>query len=479
MVGDGGEEAAREVRVSVSSGHLVTRIVCALVVCASLAHGAPPTTRTVRVVAPNLAAAPKTRGIPGVAAQSQAEQRIRQIYSSDYQDTSFNGRRALAKRLIDASEQTQSDWDAKYVLLREARSLAAVVGDVTTAFEAIDLMVESFPVTKLHLRIEALQSAMPTLSAANANLAAASMCMDLVDQSIVEGEYERAEMLLALATEAARKAKSKPYFEWIEARAAVLRPLKDAWEVARPAQVALARAPDDPAANLVAGTFVTFVKGDFDTGLPMLAKSADGRLSALAKQDLQTPADRPSLQLKTAGAWWDLAEGQPVDYQPAIRKRAGLWYRKAVGSLDGLDRALAQRRLQELTPPKKRGERSRRPPDALMLQPNRWYRANIAEVSWETAMELSQALGGQLASIETRVEGDLITKLVKGRTLWLGGTFDVEKRWTWLTGGDFLYANWASGEPNKPVQDAHPVTSENGAWKVGGKKAGFVVEWSE
>lgn len=460
------------------TGPLARRVFCALLLGAAVAYAAP-TTRPLR----RFSAAPESphnnRPIPGLAAQQQAEVKIKEIFATDYADPSFNGRRALAKRLIDASEQTQFDWDAKYVLLHEAQQLAAVVGDVTTAFDAIDRMADTFPISRLVSRTEVLQSAVPKLSAPNSNLAAVSLCIDLVDQCLIDGEYDRADALLALASDAAKRAKSRPYFEWTDQRAASIRPLKDAWEIARPAQAALMHAADDPAANLVVGKFSTFVKGDFDTGLPMLAKCADADLAGAAKQDLQTPVDSPQLQLKAGNAWWELADSQPVDYRTNIRRRAGFWYRHALTGLDGLDRALAQRRLQELNPPHKPGEKSRRPPDALQLMPGHWYRANIAEVSWETAHQLCQDAGGQLISIETRAEGDLIVKLARGRALWLGGSNDGAGKWNWLSGADLFYNNWAAGEPSHQAVEFHPVTSTNGAWKASAGKAGFICEWRE
>src|SRR5262245_7393805 len=62
-----------------------------------------------------------TNPLPGFLAQQQAEAKIKEIYASDYADTSFNGRRTLALRLIEASDGTKHDYDAKFVFLREAR----------------------------------------------------------------------------------------------------------------------------------------------------------------------------------------------------------------------------------------------------------------------------------------------------------------------------------------------------------------------
>lgn len=154
-----------------------------------------PATRVVRrrvVVMP--ATHPATTSIPGVVAQRDLRKKIQEIYAADYADTSFAGRRALAKRLIGASEETKRDSDAKFSLLREARDVSAAGGDVTTAFEVIDRMqAAAFPVSRLTERIEVMQMAVPVLTAPQANLAAVSICMDLADQCVVEGDYDRAD----------------------------------------------------------------------------------------------------------------------------------------------------------------------------------------------------------------------------------------------------------------------------------------------
>jgi hypothetical protein len=366
------------------------------------------------------------------------------------------------------------------VFLREARDLAISAGDVTTAFDAIDCMVKSFPLVKLNERVEVMRAAVPVLSTPQAHLAAASICMDLVDQCVVEADYERADVLLPLAAASSRAGKSVPYARWVETRSASIRPLKDAHDIARPAEAALARAPDDPQANLVVGKFVTFIKGDFDSGLLLLSKGSDASLAKLADQDLDAPADVPSLQFKTAGTWWDLAESQPVDYRPAIRRRAGFWYRRAVAGLDGLEKALAERRLLELNPPAKSGAKREHPPDALQLQLNsHFYRASIAEVTWETAQRLSQEAGGQLVCIETRAEGELMSRLARGRVLWLGASTDGKGKWSWLSGGEFFYANWSAGEPSNLTVESHPVIGSNGAWRSFNGRTGFICEWNE
>ncbi|HVT89866.1 MAG TPA: C-type lectin domain-containing protein [Tepidisphaeraceae bacterium] len=459
------------------TGPVVWRMWCALMLSvASIA--AAPTTRQIHRTNQAAESQATVKAIPSLIAQQQTVARIKQIFAADYADESFNGRRALARRLIDASEQTQFDEEAKFVLLSEARRLCTQAGDVTTAFAAIDRLADAFPVSRLQLRSQVMQEAVPLMATSPAQLASVSICMDLADQCLVESDYDRADMLLTLALETSKRAKSKPYFDWVDSRNTQLRPLRDAWETARPAQAAMSRAPDDPAANLVVGKFTSFVKGDFDAGLLMLAKGADAELSRLAKEDLQTPADKATLQLKTAGQWWDLSDTQPADYHMAIRRRAGYWYARAVNGLDGLDRALAQRRLLELNPPTNKSIKPARPPDALKLTAH-WYRANIAEVNWETAQRICRESGGDLVSAETRAEGELLIKLAKGRVVWLGGSTDPNGRWGWLSGAEFFYTNWAGGEPATVAGNSHLVIGTDGAWRTQTGRAGFICEWSD
>jgi hypothetical protein len=416
--------------------------------------------------------------IPDITAQSQARDRIRSIYAADYNDVSYPARRALAKRLIDAAAQTVRDFDAKYTLLVEARDLAAGAGDVPTAFEAIDRLVEVFPVEKLPERVEALRRAAPELESQASNLAVASIALDLSEQCVIEGDYERADALLTLAGESAARGKSNTMCGWVASRAAAVRPFKAAYDLAHPYELVLARTPEDCEANGVVGKFVAFVKRDFDTGLIMLSKSSDPALARLADLDLDTPADRPSLQLKLADEWWNAAQASG-EYREPMRRRAEFWYRKALPNLDGLDRAAAERRLAELAPPAPKIKRQTpRPPDAIRLSGHS-YRVHWADVSWETARQLCEESGGHLVCIETRNENELMVKLARGRALWLGAVSDGEGRWSWVNNGNFFFNYWSLGEPSLHGADAHVLTTPNGAWKSSTGRAGFICEWDD
>src|SRR5438270_213707 len=62
----------------------------------------------------------------------------------------------------------------------------------------------------------------------------------------------------------------------------------------------------DPKANLVMGRFQAFTKGNWEKGLPLLARGSDPALKALAKVELASPEDAQG-QLALAEGWWKAA----------------------------------------------------------------------------------------------------------------------------------------------------------------------------
>jgi hypothetical protein len=110
----------------------------------------------------------------------------------------------------------------------------------------------------------------------------------------------------------------------------------------------LDESPDDPQANLAVGRYYCFVKGEWERGLPFLAKGSDRRLAALAETDLRLPIV-PIDQSDLADRWWELGEGGGALQKDAAQKRAAHWYRQAAPNLpDGLAKIKAEFRLKEL-----------------------------------------------------------------------------------------------------------------------------------
>ena len=100
--------------------------------------------------------------------------------------------------------------------------------------------------------------------------------------------------------------------------------------------------PDDPDANLIAGRFLCFLKGEWEQGLPMLAKGSDAELKAMANSEF---ADRPDA-LALGDSWWSFSDRVEGRTQDAARQHAAAWYTQALPRLAELKRKLVESRLE-------------------------------------------------------------------------------------------------------------------------------------
>ncbi|MCD6250553.1 MAG: PEP-CTERM sorting domain-containing protein [candidate division Zixibacteria bacterium] len=93
-----------------------------------------------------------------------------------------------------------------------------------------------------------------------------------------------------------------------------------------------------------------------------------------------------------------------------------------------------------------------------------WYAVMAEDAYWHDAYSMSRTVEqagqfGYLATITSQAENDFIfNSVTSGVTnpsildeYYLGGYWDDD--WSWITGEDFSYTNWAPGEPNNWASD--------------------------
>ena len=90
------------------------------------------------------------------------------------------------------------------------------------------------------------------------------------------------------------------------------------------------------------------------------------------------------------------------------------------------------------------------------------YAVTKETMNWDDARAMAQEQGGDLVTIHSEEENDLVAGLLDGETAWLGGSddgdripgafethyTDSEDGWRWVDGSEFSYENWNSNEPN-------------------------------
>jgi hypothetical protein len=294
-----------------------------------------PTSAQLELAAP----VPPSRRLPEPAAAVQQEtaKRIRELYKEDFARRTPADLQALAQKLLKDGRATTDDPDARYVLLREAKDLAAQAGDTPAALAAADVLAKLYAVDAAALKASTLATLERAVRTPEAAAALAEARLALAAEALVEDLPDAAAAHAAKAETAARAAQDPALLARAQARAKEAADAKRDLPAARAAEKTLEQKPDDPAACLTAGRWCCLAKGDWEKGLPLLAKGSDAGLKTAAGKDLEKPSTAPD-QVAAGDAWWDLAEKAPAAARAPLAARALFWYATAWPHLSALNK---------------------------------------------------------------------------------------------------------------------------------------------
>ncbi|HWE02529.1 MAG TPA: hypothetical protein VG326_08965 [Tepidisphaeraceae bacterium] len=303
-----------------------------------------PKTPAVVPPVPSTGATPGRRAIPDPAAQAKSRKLFKGIYAKELADHSAAARRELAAKLL-AQAASISDAPAdEFVLLAAATDAGREGSDLGVLCKAADVMADVYDVDGLRLKSDramkmTLRSDSPAVEADNCRAG-----MKLADELVVAEDYTSALRILQSLRSAAPDATLRSE---VSAR---IRDV-DAQRIAAEHVVGQIRklktTPDDPAANLAVGKYLCFVKGDWAAGLPLLAKSTDVPLKAIAQQELSAASDARAI-LSLADAWIGLAAKTTGTAQARMQRRAVKWYDEALPSLTGLEKVIVEKKRGSL-----------------------------------------------------------------------------------------------------------------------------------
>lgn len=254
---------------------------------------------------------------------------------------------SLAQQMFDLAGNSAKPAE-QYVLLQTAANLFCEAGDGAEMLRAIDRLAAVFEVDAL-----AEKRAMVVKLAGRADDSESIAILlaandQVIDEALANRRYdialELAEAAYKLCTQSAGRKYRKRAFD----RRKEVQALTASWKELQAVFDKLDSSPDDPEANLIAGRHYCFEHGDWDKGLPHLAKSSDAELKRLAQQELQSPPSELEGMLKLADAWWSLSEGRQGKEKRALMLRASIWYRQAQPAVTStLRKAKIGKRLEQ------------------------------------------------------------------------------------------------------------------------------------
>jgi hypothetical protein len=305
----------------------------------------------IAVLSPNPAAGidDERTPVPPTTDLVKAEALVKGIFKSEYAKTKRADRTALASKLLEQFAETKDDQAARYVLLREARDIAAKAGDAEVALKAASDMAAAFKVDAAEVRLAVVNPVIAGITTAASAALATEVFLAAVDDAKSADDLKLALAFAKAADAAAYKAKNVGLATQAKTRLKEIEVLNVESEKVKDHLETLKTKPDDPVANLAVGRFLWLVKQDWDMAASHFANVADEKLRDAAVKDAKAADGGDADKLAAGDAWYDLAAGKvDAPLKVAAQIRALHWYSTAVADLMGLNKAKVEKRIVEL-----------------------------------------------------------------------------------------------------------------------------------
>lgn len=239
--------------------------------------------------------------------------------------------------------RTAADPPLRFACLREARDLAARLGDASLAVEIADRLGTAFPVDVRTQRTEVLGLLDGAARTPGAAASLACFCLDASGQAARTGDFEGSRWLCGRAITLTRRAKDDRLLSRAEGELRHAEEGARELSAVRAALETLKTRPNDLQARATVGRFRCLFEEQWSEGVTLLSRSTGGELATLAAKDFASPAESGARR-ELADAWWTCAGKSPLG-RDALRRRALTWYRLAWPDLGGGDREATRRRL--------------------------------------------------------------------------------------------------------------------------------------
>lgn len=293
---------------------------------------------------------------------------------------------AIARTLLEAAS-SEKDLTARCALLVMARDLASDAGDYAAAADAIQEIENSFVVDGLKMNVDALAAAAKTAHAGEPRKQLMNATSQVIDKALSADRYDIAKAAVDAGAVACRSSADADLLKLAADNSRRVKAAEDNFANVKLATAILKQKPADPNANLTVGRYLCVIKGDWDAGLPMLAKSGDLTLSTLAQQETRAADGKSRLML--ADGWWDLGSKEQGLEKKQFQTRAVLWYSQAAPDLTGLEKIKAEQRVSSITAIK-----------AIIKEPGGKDAVATAKPSGDRPAEIVQAIANR-----TLIEG--------------------------------------------------------------------------
>jgi hypothetical protein len=291
--------------------------------------------------------APRARlPLPDKANTARCRKLFKEVFAEQLKDHSVPARRKLAQSLLDYAAKTKDAPADVFVLLTGAFEAAEEGTSLRLSFTAAEKLAEAFDVDESATKIEAATKLWSASAAAPTSVANVQATIDLVDRLASEDDFATAMRVESSLQHVAPRIADAELKSAVQNHVKDLGALREAQSKLSTSEEKLKASPDDPAANSMVGGYFCFTKGQWEKGLPFLAKGQDAALKSLASMELRKP-EGAEAAAKMADNWWDAAAKMQGAKRTRTLQHAAVLYRGALADLTGLRQIAIQKRLAE------------------------------------------------------------------------------------------------------------------------------------
>lgn len=285
--------------------------------------------------------------VPAAKELMAAEKQVADTYDSQWKGAKTLAERlALARKMCDDGLQTAGNQVMRYALLREAQRHASGLGDAAIACEAIDQLSREFQIDARAEKLTACDDALKKAQSPKQLWTLVLLASTLSNGALAAEQYDEARKLVSLVALAGRRLRRTDLTKYAERRASLVRSRHDWHSRLEKSLARLKDAPDDPAANLSAGVALCLLQGDWQGGLPRLARSGEKRMEEIARLEAAAGQDA-SLRPALVDAWLAEAPNQSGAMRTEYELQAQYWLKRGLPDKGATDSA-HKRALEKL-----------------------------------------------------------------------------------------------------------------------------------
>jgi hypothetical protein len=291
--------------------------------------------------------------VPPEEQRDAFRKKMRQAYRTEYAAKKSDEKQMAARKFLDEASNARNGPTERYVFFEESHGMAVSGNDFPLAMKAIDGMEKLFQIDGPSVKAKVLLKALATVEPATA-MDLRVPFLGVIDAMVAKEDYAKAQETLGDAIRIAKKTGNVALVGRFKVKKDELDSIVKEWKAAAKAREALSKKPEDSRSHLALGRYLCLCRGQWDKGLPHLARGSDAEYREVALLENQAMVgNQGSKELEKLGdEWTDLLKKKKGDALfDRARDRAIEWYRKASAKSASLEKVEIGRKIEALEIP--------------------------------------------------------------------------------------------------------------------------------